>query len=289
MPIYNPGTIDKSIFTEMINCIDKDKVDEYILLKHLCILLDAIKLIPRSYYIEQIPFNDNDLPNEFVKQKYLVHVERAFAYELYHRWSCLLWGNNDELMLNGEIGKNLKWFYGNGYDDNGKQKYPDIILHKGQTINDQMIVCEIKRIDNVSNGIVDDLNKLLRFTSKEGNAQSKNTGDDDLFYPYHCGIYLIANVEINNNDGKKNEEKEENNWEKAIATIIKKKNAAMTDYLKLKLDGQDETTKKIICVYSSWSEKGEYKLSYQSLYNILSDHHIKDNSGTFITAPVYTD
>lgn len=288
MPIYNPGTIDMSIFTEIINCIDKDKVDEHILLKHLCILLDAIKSIPRSYYIEQIPFNANDLPNEFVKQKYLVHVERAFAYELYHRWSCLLWGNNDGLMLNGEIGKKLNWFYENGYDDNGKQKYPDLVLHKGQTINDQMIVCEIKRMDNVSNGIVDDLNKLLRFTSKKGNVQSSQK-EEDSFYPYHCGIYLITNIEINNKDEKNNEVKEENKWEKDIATIIKNKIVAMTDYLKHKLDGQDETTKKIICVYSGWSEKDEYKLSYQSLYKILADYLIKDNNGTAITETVHID
>jgi len=287
MPIYNPGTIDMSIFTEIINCIDKDKVDEHILLKHLCILLDAIKSIPRNYYMEQIPIIANNLPKEFVKQKeYLFHVERAFAYELYHRWSCLLWGNNDGLMLNGEIGKNLKWFYGKGYDDNGKQKYPDIVLHKGQIINDQMIVCEIKRMDNVSNGIVDDLNKLLRFTSKGKKTQSENTEEDDSFYPYHCGIYLITNVEINNKDEENNEE---NNWEKAIATIINQKNAAMTDYLKLKLDGQDKTTKKIICVYSSWNEKDEYKLSYQSLYKIISDHLIQDNNGTVTTEPVHID
>lgn len=281
MPAYSSGTIERSIFNEIINCIDKEKVDEHTLLKHLCILLDAIKSIPKNYYLEEISIKANNLPKEFVKKDYLVHVERAFAYELYHRWSCILCRNNDGLMLNGEIGKNLKWFYGNGYDDNGKQKYPDIVLHKGQTTNDQMIVCEIKRRDNVSNGILDDLNKLLRFTSKA------KEWDDNLFYPYHCGIYLITNVEINNNDDDKNEEIEDNKWEKEIANIIINKSVAMNDYLKFKLESQDESTKKILCVYSNWDEKGEYKLFYQSLYKIISDHLIRDNNGSVTTEPVY--
>lgn len=267
MPIYHSKEIDRCIISEVF---DIDKVtheDQLALEKHLCLLFDAIKSIPKKYYEEDIPYENGSLPELFTKKnKYLGHVERAFAYELYHRWSCLLCGNNDGFMLNGEIGKYLKWFYDIGYDDNGYQKYPDIVLHKGQTENGQMIVCEIKRMDHVSSGIVEDLNKLCRFT--------RQGGEEKFFNPYHFGGYIITNVERKNeNENKRKDTKNiKKEWEKEIANIIRIKAKESPMSFKFKLYPIEETTKKIICVYSHWDSDGNHSLSYQSLYNILSSN-----------------
>jgi len=274
MPIYTSGMIDKSILDDVLSIDNNYIEDEHSIEKHLCMLFDAINLIPKIYYSEVIPTDTNSLPEDFFKDKeQMVHVERAFAYELYHRWSCLLCGNNDGLMLNGEIGKYLNWFYGNGYDDNGKQKYPDIVLHKGQTENGQMIVCEIKKMDHVNDGIVDDLYKLFRFT-----CMPDKNDKPRYFNPYHWGIYLIINVEITKNNVEKPDNKKncKINWEDKIANMIINNKKYMNDFLTSQMKSLDKTAKKILCVYSNWINKGnhnsEHQLYYQSLFNILSPY-----------------
>lgn len=73
------------------------------------------------------------------------HVERVFAYELYHQWSKKL--NNNDWILNGEAGKYLQWFYLNRNKTSMRQKFPDIVqYYKDNSLEEShMIVCEIKR------------------------------------------------------------------------------------------------------------------------------------------------
>lgn len=288
--------IEDSILNDAIAADENNQVDKQTLEKHLCLLFDAILSVPRRYYSEDVSNDNISLPKGFkYKNEQIDHVERSFAYELYHRWSCLLCRNSDGYMLNGEIGKYLKWFYGNDYNDNGRQKYPDIVLHKGMTENDQMIVCEIKRMDNISSGIVDDLNKLCRFV-----YNSKECERNRFFNSYHIGIYLITNVEASNNIENKAKDSliSKSNWDNKIFNIIMNK-ANRMQLLKCMLIPPKVITKKIICVYSQWDSEGNYSLSYQSLYNILllnkdgvakSDDILNDNKcSTIITDPIDAD
>ena len=161
MPIYKSGIIDSNIINDLVIHDGEGANSVKQMKRHLCKLFDAILAVPKDYYCSEFALDQEaNLPVGFDKQGVMNHVERVFAYELYHRWSCRLYGNKEGLIVNGEIAKNLKWFFGNGFDDNGKQKYPDLVLHKGPTRDEQMIVCEIKRKENLRQGIVDDLIKL---------------------------------------------------------------------------------------------------------------------------------
>ena len=233
--------------------------------RHLKKFLDAVVSVPRDYYIYEI--NESTIksnpntPTTVDKYGLFSHVERVFAYELYHRWSCRLFGNKEGWVINGEVGKYLKWFYNNKYDDNGKQKYPDLVLHKGQDNNDgHMIVCEIKRKDKVGQGIAEDLNKLCRFTCEQDNKHGWS------FTPYYCGIYLIIYAD---NDTTQNMEDKDSVSDIIIKNLIFKKK-----YLKYHFVSISDEAKKILCIYSHWDSDGNYSLSYQSLYNILSSSNI---------------
>lgn len=233
---------------------------------------DAIKSVPKSYYIfelEENTKNSTETPLIVDKHGLFSHVEHVFAYELYHRWSCRFSGNKDGWIINGEVGKYLKWFYTNKYDDNGKQKYPDLVLHKGQDNNDgHMIVCEIKRKDMVNQGIAEDLNKLCRFTCEQDYKPGWS------FTPYHCGIYLIINTDKDAHPITVDKE--------CVSDIIIRNLICKDKFLKLYSVSISDEAKKILCVYSHWDSGGNYSLSYQSLYNILdSDEflsHFGDNN-----------
>lgn len=243
--------------------------------RHLKKFLDAVLSVPRDYYIYEIKENTIEstpnTPTTVDKHGLFSHVERVFAYELYHRWSCRLFGNKEGWVINGEVGKYLRWFYNNGYNDNGKQKYPDLVLHKRQSMRnpsknmDHMFVCEIKRKDKVSSGIIEDLIKLCRFTCQS--IESKRGKDGRFFEPYNCGIYLIINdskCESPNNKSKGNDD--------GLSDIIVNNLISNNLFIKLMPINISIEAKKILCVYSHWDSDGDYSLSYQSLYNILSSN-----------------
>ena len=249
-----------------VEASDKGFTDELknnvIVIKQLNIFLNAIKSIPKDYYSFML---EDETPNPQHKgtlsdknRLIISHVERVFAYELYHRWSCRLCGDKDGWVINGEVGKHLKWFYGN--DDNGNLKYPDLVLHKGQLyhdIYDQMIVCEIKRKDNVKSGIVDDLNKLYQFTCKPTDSPKEPKRNEGRFFcPFICGAYVITNVEKKENDNV--------NLADIINYLVSQK-----QLLKFKLEEPDNDLKKILFFISNWDVNGNYTLTYQTLYNIL--------------------
>lgn len=93
-------------------------------------------------------------------------LERSFAYELYHQWSNILEiyktvnFKDSNLMINAEISK-----------DYNKIKYPDLILHDGQgNVDNQLLICEIKRDKAKDEHIKNDLEKLNLFL----NSNSEN-------------------------------------------------------------------------------------------------------------------
>lgn len=285
MPLYKSGEIDSNIINDLVIC-DGEGTDSVKQMKrHLCKLFDAIMAVPKEYYCSEFVHDqEGNLPIGFDKQGLMNHVERVFAYELYHRWSCRLFGNKEGLIVNGEIAKNLKWFFGNGFDDNGKQKYPDLVLHKGPTRDEQMIVCEIKRKENIRQGITDDLIKLYRFT---------NVVKESVKYhcdPYKCGVFIVTNVEKSEVKSikKKNSTiyKKDKDYDEEIRRLIVNNLTPSLPFLKFAIEEVQEVTKKILCVYSNWDEKGKYILSYQSLYNILSPLL---NNVNVTTKTVYSD
>ena len=252
--------------------------------KQIGIFLRAIESISKDYYVFE--FEDgttkthNKLDSPLEKHNLYDHVERVFAYELYHRWSCLLCGNKEGWVINGEVGKYLKWFYSKGSVDNGKQKYPDLVLHKGQTCHEQfsqMIVCEIKRKDNVASGIVDDLNKLSRFTCLEPDSTNKVEGR--FFSPFQCGAYIIINVERTNQENNieekltRSEKSDDNNL--SLSDMIYNGISSKLSFLKFSIEANNSDTKSIICILSNWDSKGNHTMKYQSLYNILNRNKSK--------------
>ena len=119
-----------------------------------------------------------------------IQVERSFAYELYHQWSLLLEackGLNptvNNLRLNGEITKQL---------DLNSRSYPDMILHGGQeSLENQILVCEIKRVDGAypdSKGILDDLKKLSQFLHLV-----VSHGSNKIDAHYSAAVFIVANI-----------------------------------------------------------------------------------------------
>lgn len=235
---------------------------------HLKKFLDAVTSVPKNYYIYELKENTEEsnthTPTEVDKHGLFTQVERVFAYELYHRWSCKFFGNKGNWVINGEIGKYLEWFYYNGYDAKGKQKYPDLVLHKGQNNSEgHMLVCEIKRKDDVFQGIAEDLNKLCRFTCETIETQIDKPGR--FFTPYNCGVYLIIHA-----DKEKETKTQSERNDECLNKIIVRNLTNSNKIMELKSISISNEAKKIICVYSHWDLDGNYSLSYQSLYNILS-------------------
>lgn len=88
------------------------------------------------------------------------------------------------LRLNGEINKNF---------DSQTCVYPDMVLHGGQEcINRQILVCEIKRVENnypPPKSIITDLQKLARFCHL---AITNNETTIDAHYG--DAVFIFANI-----------------------------------------------------------------------------------------------
>lgn len=210
--------------------------------RQINLFLRAVQLVKREYYLyEFAPANSKlpqlDFPNEAIEQ-----TERVFAYELYHQWSML---KSKKWLLNGEISKNIKWFYNRNREEKSltvNQKYPDLVLHKDPADNEQLIVCEIKRKNNL-NGLKDDLKKLAIFTFS-------NETNNLFFSPYKCGIFLLINGSVD--DLKKEIDKcfQNDDNSRPFKNI--------------------EETKKILCVFCQ-PLKRSTRIEYQLLYNIINN------------------
>lgn len=110
----------------------KDKVGDERYFKDL---FNAIIKVPDTY----IKYFSN------LGDEYKRHLERVFAYELYHQWSNLQ--SDPNLVINGEVFKLIEWIpvsYKNTQIEKGV--YPDLVLHASQGKDDnQKMICEIKR------------------------------------------------------------------------------------------------------------------------------------------------
>lgn len=144
--------------------------------KVICTLFDAILHVNQSY----LEFEEPE------KKVWVSHLERVFAYELYHQWSKILKREKlfgpTKFVLNAEINKNTNYF---GHVGEGV-KYPDMVLHHNQGDNkNQGIVCEIKRKGGFNlKSFRDDIEKLDCFMQEESN------------YRFAIGTFILVGDKI---------------------------------------------------------------------------------------------
>lgn len=143
--------------------------------------------------IKYILWNDDDIsPN--TKE----HVERVFAYELYHQWSkiCEKYQLLKSLVINAEL---QKWVYNN---DNREQLYfPDLVLHGGQNDrNNNNMIVEIKRSSkNNSERYDDDIDKLKMFSNKLVTDFNQDVKYEIMGYS-HCVFIIEGKGAYNKSD-----------------------------------------------------------------------------------------
>ena len=217
-------------------------------LSHFNKFIYALNRVDKDYYVFDL---NHKITNELQKgnssnkqMEALKQTERVFAYELYHQWSCNLC-HSEGWVLNGESRKNIEYFC--DQQPKGKQKgnlrnYPDMILHKGQSKDGQLIICEIKRKDRIKMDFVKDIKSLSLF------VDPPNNNDDTLFKPFKCGIFLAFCSD----------------FDYMITTIFDKWNTLKKNEIDKKCYD------KIICVTSNCNEKNnDIDISFQSLGEIL--------------------
>ena len=216
---------------EILECELFDGQNIY-LQKALCTLFDAILNVKKSY----LEFEEPE------KKVWVSHLERVFAYELYHQWSRILkreklYGK-DKYVLNAEVNKNMNYF---GYTDEGV-KYPDVVLHQSQGNNkSQGIICEIKRNEYFNNkSFREDIEKLEHFVQ------------EDTKYGFAFGVFILVG--------------------NCIDDIYKKIFASKKGLFGLRnTTGTIISQKKIVCI--AYDGQG---MSFSNLYNMIrssSKHH----------------
>lgn len=141
---------------------------------HIRLLIEAIGNVRKEY----LWYNGYIASEEIstCKEHKYEHLERVFAYELYHQWSILLKKNNSELMINSEISKAV------GFDDK-TTVFPDFVLHKGQEDKEhQYIVCEVKRRTSITKDkIGEDIDALVSYVDK-----------NILKFNFKVGIFILS-------------------------------------------------------------------------------------------------
>ena len=144
--------------------------------KHLKGFFKSLKKVDKDYYVYDLDENKVKKHDPNAEVTALKHTERVFAYELYHQWSCLLKGT--DWKVNAELRKNVEWFYTKDeekllfedtstFTNESSYDFPDMVLHKSQKEDAQLIVCEIKRENRITCDIKKDLNRLYQFTIKK--------------------------------------------------------------------------------------------------------------------------
>lgn len=147
-------------------------------------LFDAILKVSDKY------MHDNNAEDD-AQGNYL---ERVFAYELYHRWSNIIYRRKCEYkrkgldkypyILSGETGKDMARYLTEVRDNNG-HKFPDLVLHGDLSGHEhQGIVVEIKRKEGLKgkNKFYDDISKLCDFVC----CANKD-------YMFQFGVFLLEN------------------------------------------------------------------------------------------------
>lgn len=240
------------VFTRDMPGIAFDSDD---VIKHLKVFFKSLNKVDKDYYVYDLDENKVKVHDPNAETKALEHTERVFAYELYHQWSYLLKLKKSDWRINAELRKNVEWFYSKDDEkllfkntststNESSNDFPDMVLHKSQKDDAQLIVCEIKRDDRILSDIKKDLNRLYLFTIKK---DEKNKTSNDYYQAFKCGIFLAFNTEFN----------------KIISAI----ETRMQDYV---FKGNEEKLDHIICISSLYNGETEKPtICYQSLGEII--------------------
>lgn len=225
-------------------------------IKHVKVFFNSLKEVAKDYYVydldkEKVKRHDTNAQTEALK-----HTERVFAYELYHQWSCSL--KDTDWIVNAEIRKNVEWFYSKEAKDDetllfentsasineSSKDFPDMVLHKNQKVDAQLIVCEIKREKRITSDIKNDLNRIYQFTIKK---DKKEKEEKDYYQAYKCGIFLAINA--------------------GFKMIISAIETRMQDFV---FKGNEDKLDHIICISSLYNGETEKpQICYQSLGEII--------------------
>lgn len=212
--------------------------------KHLRILIEAIDKVKDSYLtyaLDGLP-----IPPKYAQRDLIMHTERVFAYELYHQWSRLI-DKRTKWVINAEVRKCLELFKdisNSSSETESSWNFPDLVLHKGQEKNEQLIACEIKRIDRLEDDFTKDINTLYILT-RPATFNSCNEENNENLHPYLCGIFLLINGDYDN-----------------LKNIVK---ASIKELERLNI--KQEAVKNIICVFLI-AKDGKKEVGFQSLFNI---------------------
>jgi hypothetical protein len=125
------------------------------------------------------------------QDRIIEYVERVFAYELYKQWSDNTFVKENKLKVNAEISKQ---FYSTPESKKVKLCYPDMILHSGQETAENLIVCEIKRFENIKlhrKAQTKDLNRLGYFL----NSKLKVKDNIVEWKAYKYGVFILIGNE----------------------------------------------------------------------------------------------
>ena len=224
--------------------------------KYFYWLFEAICKVNQKYLRYSIPSAEK-------KDKYVPHLERVFAYELYRQWGNILEETKEDLTLNGEINKiiniNRIEFDNDNYSDSSEKRekvilYPDIVLHHSQSDDKgQLMICEIKRNHNLSGEkMFADLYKISCYMTKGLLGEEK---EQKKAFTY--GVFLIigCNLSIINEKITEETQIEANNSPLRFSEFIKK-----TEH--------QEHFNRIICIAYDGTV-----LEYETLNNIISNKY----------------
>lgn len=145
--------------------------------KHIEILIRAISSVDASYLWYGESFNECA-----VNDRKIQHLERTFAYELYHKWRLLLNENFPNIVLNAEISKAV-------YDNLTQNTvFPDFVLHHGQgSDSNQILVCEVKRRYGLTpQKIQEDIIALASYLNNKTFSHN----------PFKLGVFILVGADI---------------------------------------------------------------------------------------------
>lgn len=152
--------------------------------KWLIYLFDSIISVDQSFIVYDLEDVDKVGDSKVIGIR--DHLERVFAYELYRQWMNHLEEQGvRDLVVNGEVGKYLKEEFEQDLkesDKNGRDNFPDLVLHTSQgNDGNQIMVCEIKREEVNDSDLFLDLYKLSCYTSEK------------IFWkkPFKYGVFIL--------------------------------------------------------------------------------------------------